>query len=175
MSDFDWDDDEETTEPEANQETPLIKKLRKQLKDLAKERDTLKTEKTTWEAEKRGASLKSVLSSKGVSEKALPKVAKLLEKFDIEATDDAVGSWLEEYADVFNIQRESNTDTAETNSDSTEQPNPAGLTQEQIRQLRQMDSVTQGGKDPTDLVNKLKAATTREELDAIVMGSRLST
>lgn len=82
-----------------DRDNDLVRQLRKALKEVTKERDALKGEVSTLRSEKRAATVEKVLKDKGVN----TKVAKLMPA-DLDPTDEAVSAWLEEWADVFNIQ-----------------------------------------------------------------------
>lgn len=91
MSDY-FDDDE------MGNETHLVKDLRRQLKELAKERDALKTEVTEVRGAVRKRSVEEVLASKGVK-KGLAKYV-LADGVDDEA---GVEKWLAENGDLFGV------------------------------------------------------------------------
>lgn len=96
-------------------ESDLVKRLRKQIKDVSKERDDALTEVTTLRPVVRSRSVVDVLTAKGV--KAPDKVAKLLPD-TVEPTADAIGAWLDDYADVLGVQSQAPSDG--------ETPPPAG-------------------------------------------------
>ena len=124
-----WEDDEEDdVEVDFNgADTDLVKKLRKALK--AEQKRAKELESTLGELSKaqRERVLKDVLTSKGVN----MKVAKFIPT-DLDASEEAINSWLEQNGDVFGfeIQKE------------------APIAQRDIASLRQMDVVTQGAVSP---------------------------
>jgi len=79
-------------------DSQLVKDLRKQLRDKAKALNELQTKVENFETQSRASSIADVLKAKGLPE----KVARLLPK-DVEATEEGVGKWLEEYGDVFGV------------------------------------------------------------------------
>jgi len=79
--------------------TDLVKKLRKQIDALSKqvkERDEILAEFTTQSHE---ASVGEILESFGLN----PRIAKFIPD-EIEADEDAVAQWLNEYGDAFGIE-----------------------------------------------------------------------
>lgn len=81
-------------------DTELVKDLRKQLREQAKAYKALEGEVQSFKAEKRVTTVADALQKKGVN----PKVAKLIPD-TVEPTEEAVGKWLDEWADALNIQR----------------------------------------------------------------------
>lgn len=75
-----------------------IKNLRKQYDAIKKERDEFATELDTFRAEKRVSSVAEVFKAKNLPENA----AKLYTGSD--TSPEAVGKWIEEFADVFNVK-----------------------------------------------------------------------
>lgn len=88
-----WDDDED------DDNSNLVKDLRKQLKAAKDARAEIEKELSTLRPQVRSNSLKGVLSELGVN----PKIAALLPS-DLETNKDAVSKWLDEYGDVFNLK-----------------------------------------------------------------------
>jgi hypothetical protein len=76
------------------------KALRDRLKSLEKENRELKEQNTTLSKRVRTTSVSDVVKAKGYN----PKVAALIPA-DIEASEDAIGKWLEEFADVFSLKK----------------------------------------------------------------------
>ncbi len=79
----------------------LVKTLRKQLKEKSQAEKELADKYAALQGKHRETQLSSVLSSKGVPS----KVAALIPG-DIEPDEESVDKWLGEFGDVFNIQRE---------------------------------------------------------------------
>lgn len=91
----DWDD------PEFNEEGQQQQKpnpMREHLRKLEKENKALKEANEKALAQLRQRTVSDVLTAKGYK----AKVAKLIPA-DVEPTDEAVGKWLEEFADVFGV------------------------------------------------------------------------
>jgi len=84
---------------DTDDDTTLVKSLRKQLRDAHKERTELQTAVSELKGKDRVRSVSEILKSKGVSE----KVAKLLPS-DIDPSEDAIGAWLEEFKDVIGFK-----------------------------------------------------------------------
>lgn len=85
---------------ENDNDTELVRTLRKALKDRDKEFKELQVDLAKRAKTERDRDLASVLREKGVSE----KVAKLYPG-DAEPTVEAVDAWLTDYADVFGIEQ----------------------------------------------------------------------
>lgn len=79
-----------------------IKNLRKQYEALKKQNDELLGQLTTFQAEKRQSTVSEVLKAKGLPATA----AKLYHGEDV--SEEAVGKWLEEFADVFGVKSNEN-------------------------------------------------------------------
>ena len=74
---------------------------------------------------------------------------------DLEASEDAISGWLQEYGDVFGVQT----------------PQKTELSQQDIAALRQMDVVTNGAMSPDraeDLMMRVQNAASAEELNSII-------
>jgi hypothetical protein len=148
-----WEDDEEEDDVQVDfngADTDLVKKLRKALK--AEQKRAKELESTLGELSKaqRERVLKDVLTSKGVN----MKVAKFIPT-DLDASEEAINSWLEQNGDVFGfeIQKE------------------APITQRDVASLRQMDVVTQGAVSPEradEFAMKIENAGSADELIAFL-------
>lgn len=87
-----WDDDDDN-------DSNLVKDLRKQLSEANKAKSELAKELGTLRPQVRSTSLKSVLSEIGAN----PKIAALLPE-SVEPTKEAVSEWLKEYGELFNLK-----------------------------------------------------------------------
>ena len=85
---------------DTDNDTELVRNLRKALKDRDKEVKEIQADLAKRAKADRERDLTSVLKEKGVSE----KVAKLYPG-DAEPTAEAVDAWLSEYGDVFGIEQ----------------------------------------------------------------------
>jgi hypothetical protein len=127
--------------------TDLVKKLRKQVDQLSKqlkERDAVLEEYQTYSHE---AAIGEVLEGFGLN----PKIAAFIPS-DIEADEDAVAEWLNEYGDAFGI-------TAVDESESYEDPD--------AQAFEQMSDFENGDIDPTvgrDIHSLISNANSVEEL-----------
>jgi hypothetical protein len=81
------------------EDSKLVKDLRAQIKELSKENKETKERLSGYETQARTSTIESVLSARGVS----PKIAKFIPS-DIEVSEQAVASWLDENADIFGVQ-----------------------------------------------------------------------
>jgi hypothetical protein len=126
--------------------TDLVKKLRKQVDQLSKqikERDSQLEEYQTYSHE---AAIGEVLESFGLN----PRIAAFIPS-DIEADEEAVAEWLNEYGDAFGI----------TAVDESESVDP------DAQAFEQMSNFEDGDVDPTvgrDIASLISNATSVEEL-----------
>ena len=140
------DDDTATEQYDFSSDTDLVKKLRKALKAEQKKAKELESSLGELTKAQRDRVLKDVLTSKGVS----MKVAQFIPS-NLDASEDAINSWLEENGDVFGFTVEKKQEVS--NRD--------------IASLRQMDAVTQGALAPEradELMMKIDNAETADEL-----------
>lgn len=94
-----------------------IKNLRKQFEKLQEQLAERDAQLATFQAKERESSVAAVLKAKGLSE----KVAKFYTGDD--ASEEAVGKWLEENADIFGVKQGTTATTPVTPSD----PNAANV------------------------------------------------
>lgn len=150
-----WEDDEEEDAPEGsfNSDTDLVKKLRKALKAEQRKNKELETSFGDLSKSQKERILKDVLTSKGVN----LKIAQFIPS-DIEASEDAISTWLDNNGDVFGY---------------TPAPKPA-VNQNDIAAMQKMDSVLTGAETPgtsDDLANRIANAESEEEILSILSGS----
>jgi len=145
-----WDDDDEddtaTEQFDFTSDTDLVKKLRKALRAEQKKAKDLESSLGELTKAQRERVLKDVLTSKGVS----MKVAQFIPS-DLDASEDAINSWLEENGDVFGFSVQKKQEVS--NRD--------------IASLRQMDAVTQGALAPEradEIMMKIDNAENADEL-----------
>ena len=131
--------------------TDLVKKLRKQIDALSKqikERDEILAEFTTQSHE---ASIGEILESFGLN----PRIAKFIPD-EVEADEDAVAQWLNEYGDAFGI---------EAVEEGTESPD--------AQSYERMSDFDDGDIDPyvgQDLASRIANAGSPEELSNLLKG-----
>jgi hypothetical protein len=148
-----WDDDDEEDDVQdqfVGTDTDLVKKLRKQLKIEQKRAKELESTLGELTKAQRERVLKDVLTSKGVN----MKVAKFIPS-DLDASEEAITTWLETNADVFGI----------------DVPKQSPITESDKASLRQMDVVTQGALSPEradDFAMKIDNAESADELLAFL-------
>lgn len=148
----DDEDDEDTPTSAYESDSDLVKRLRKQLKVEQRKNKDLETSYGEVTKAQKERILKDVLTSKGVNQ----KIAQFIPS-DIEASEDAISSWLDANGDVFGY---------------TPAPKPA-VNQSDIAALQKMDSVLTGAETPAssnDTENRLANATTEEEILSILSG-----
>lgn len=90
---YEYDDEDDFNMEDS---TDVVKQLRKVNRTLEKRLKELEQEANTLKTTTRQRTVKDVLTSKGIN----PKVAAFIPQ-DIEPTEDAISSWLNEYGDVF--------------------------------------------------------------------------
>jgi len=131
--------------------TDLVKKLRKQIDALSKqvkERDEILAEFTTQSHE---ASVGEILESVGLN----PRSAKFIPD-EVEADEDAVAQWLNEYGDAFGI---------EAVEEGTESPD--------AQSYERMSDFDNGDIDPyvgQDLASRIANVSSPEELSNLLKG-----
>ncbi len=152
---WDDDDDDDYTTPEVNND--LVKQLRKANKQKEKELAELKANFENLNKAQRERAIKDVLTSRGINS----KIAVFIPG-DIEASEDAVSQWLDNYADVFGV----------------EQPKQAtpNVDPNQAKQYQKMTQSVEQGLSPEagdDIMRRLMNANSKEELDAVIRESGL--
>ncbi len=154
MSNYDYEDDDfETTDG-----GDLVKQLRKATKQKDKELAELKAQYESLAKANRERAIKDALASRGVNS----KIATFIPQ-DIDPTEESVSKWLEDYADIFGVQTQSN--------QATPNVDPA-----QAAAYQRMTNAVEQGVTPefqADIHRKLLNANSREELDEIIRSSGL--
>jgi hypothetical protein len=154
MSNYDYEDDDFDTD----NGNDLVKQLRKATKQKDKELAELKAQFDTLSKANRERAIKDALASRGVNS----KIASFIPQ-DIDPTEESVSKWLEDYADVFGVQTQSNQAT----------PN---VDPKQAAAYQRMTNAVEQGATPefqADVHRRLMNASTREELDEIIRSSGL--
>jgi hypothetical protein len=156
MSNYDYEDDDFDTP--SNDGDNLVKQLRKATKQKDKELAELKAQYENLAKANRERAIKDALASRGVN----TKIASFIPQ-DIDPTEESVSKWLEDYADVFGVQTQSNQAT----------PN---VDPKQAAAYQRMTNAVEQGSTPefqADIHQKLVNANSREELDEIIRQSGL--
>jgi len=154
MSNYDYEDDDFDTD----NGNDLVKQLRKANKQKEKELAELKTQFESISKSNRERAIKDALASRGVNS----KIAAFIPQ-DIDPTEESVSKWLEDYADVFGYETQSNQAT----------PN---VDPKQAAAYQRMTNAVEQGVTPefqADIHRKLMNANSREELDEIIRQSGL--
>ena len=155
MSNFDYEDDDETESTYDSND--LVKQLRKANKLKDKELAELKSQFDGISKAQRERAIKDTLEARGVNS----KIAKFIPS-DIDPTEESLSKWLDDNGDVFGFQAtESNQNTVD----------PA-----QAAAYKRMNSVTEQGQTPDasdDILRKLMSANSKEELDEVIRMSGL--
>lgn len=137
---------------EFDEDTPLVKKLRKQIDSLTKqmaEKDDFISEMKSGSRKK---TVESILEGYGLSN----RIAKYIPD-DVEADEDSIAEWLYENGEDFGIVPVDEESSYDEDTQSAEM----------------MEAVENGGIDPTfgqDLASRIASAKTQEELLAILNG-----
>lgn len=135
-------------------DTPLIKKLRKQIEEQGETLKTLKEENSQLKGYERQRTVSTVLEKQGFN----AKIAAFIPS-DLEPTEEALTTWLNEYGDVFSGAR------AGGQPDQSAAPQP---TNDQIRM-----ALIEAEDEPTvsvpgDLTAQIGAAKDMNELKRIL-------
>lgn len=141
-----------------NTDSDLVKTLRAQIKTLTKERDDAVKQASGLVAEKRSSSLAEAVTKRGLN----PKVAGLIPS-DVED----VNEWLDTYGELFGIQ-------ASSDEGSSPPVSGSGEAVEGQESFSRAASVENGSSlaDPGTSEAKLAAATSREEILAVIAAAR---
>jgi len=158
MSNYDYEDDDDTDNSVESLSNDLVKQLRKANKAKDKELADLKANFESLNKAQRERAIKEALVSRGVNQKISSFIPQ-----DIDPTEESVSKWLEANADVFGLQTE-------------EVPQKPNVDPAQAAAYKRMTNTVEQGITPEhndDIMKKLMNANTREELDAIIKGSGL--
>jgi len=153
MSNYDYDDDDFDSDS-----GDLVKQLRKANKQKEKELAELKAQFDSISKANRERAIKDALASRGVNS----KIASFIPQ-DIDPTEESVSKWLEDYADIFGVQTQSN--------QATPNVDPA-----QAAAYQRMTNAVEQGATPefqADIHRRLLNATSKEELDEVIRQSGL--
>ena len=145
------DDDDDFT-PSFESDTDLVRKLRKDLKQAQKRNKELEGSLGELSKSQRERIIKDAFASKGVN----PKIASFVPQ-DIEASEEAVTQWLDNYADVFGIKVEEK----------------QAVSQEDIQSMQRMNNALTGAEAPgasDDLANRIANANSEDEILTILSG-----
>ena len=152
-----WEIDEEDDDdfmPSFESDTDLVRKLRKDLKQAQKRNKELEGSLGELSKAQRERIIKDAFASKGVN----PKIASFVPQ-DIDASEEAVTLWLENYADVFGIKTEEK----------------QAVSQEDIQNMQRMNDSLTGAEAPAasdDLMNRLSNASSEDEILSILSGQQ---
>ena len=140
---------------EFDEDSNLVKDLRRQIKALSKDKSDLSTKLTTIEGSFRERSLADTLTAKGVN----AKVAKFIPP-DVTG-DEAITKWLDENAEAFNftVKAEEKTQTITPTTNTAD-----------IAESKRLQALGQGAKSPSnmgDITARLASAKTDDELNAL--------
>jgi predicted RNase H-like nuclease (RuvC/YqgF family) len=146
-----YDEDDDFLDEDQPQD--VVKQLRKVNRTLEKRLKEIEAEATTLKNQTRQRTVKDVLTAKGIN----PKVAAFIPQ-DIDVTEEAVATWLNEYGDVFGVQQESN-------KGESQAQNPALQAQKRINDV--VSTGTPPGVDE-DSMSKILGAKSAAELSALL-------
>lgn len=153
--DFDDEDEDDEFQPTnfgQEEDSPLVRQLRKQLKAEKKRAKELESNLTNLTAAQKERILKDVLTSRGLN----PKIAQYVPS-DVETSPDAINAWLDSNGDVFGIK-------------TSDKPSiPEG----DIAALQKMDKTITGAESSSSsdsMEMRLANATSEEEILSILSG-----
>lgn len=155
MSNFEYDDEDDDFTMESND---LVKQLRKATKQKDKELAELRAQFENLNKAQRERAVKDALEARGVNS----KIAKFIPQ-DIDPTEESLSKWLDENGDVFGFQ------ATPTNTQPAVDP-------ADIAAYKRMNQATEQGLTPDsseDLLNKILATQTPEELDQLLRSTGL--
>jgi len=139
------DEDDDTTTDVVGQLRKVNRALEKRAKELEQELSGLRTQT-------RQRTVKDVLQAKGLN----PKIAAFIPQ-DIDSSEEAITTWVNEYGDVFGIQTPSEEKPVQKNSE--------------IAAQARINNLVATGTAPDvdeDAFAKIAGAKTREDLDALL-------
>lgn len=139
------DEDDDTTTDVVGQLRKVNRALEKRAKELEQELDGLKSQT-------RQRTVKDVLQAKGLN----PKIAAFIPQ-DIDSSEEAISTWVNEYGDIFGIQTPSEEKPVQKNSE--------------IAAQARINNLVATGTAPDvdeDAFAKIASAKTREDLDALL-------
>lgn len=153
--------DNDTFLEDHENDSDLVRDLRKQLRARSAEVKELQTKVSSFEVQNRTSSIESYLKTKNLPQ----KVAKLIPA-DVEANEDALGAWVAEYGDVFGLKAEPAGETPSTETTTqTQAADPAA-----VAALAQAQAASHEGTSPLPV--GLDAARSKLLEDAANAGSR---
>ena len=150
-----WETDEEDDDdftPSFDSDTDLVRKLRKDLKQAQKRNKELEGSLGELSKSQRERIIKDAFASKGVN----PKIASFVPQ-DIDASEEAINAWLDNYADVFGIKIEEK----------------QAVSQQDIQSMQRMNNALTGAEAPAasdDLANRIANASSEDEILSILSG-----
>lgn len=169
-----WDDDDDefdfSNDPAAN--TPLVKQLRKQLKDAQKAATDWQDKATKAESSNRQRVVADVLKDKGASPALARYALSDLKEQGVEPTAEAVNGWLTENGELFGYKPAPVTDMASALGLPSGTELPADLIQQYQKFLNGQTNAS-GHTDPTDAtLAAVQNAKTADELLALIASGR---
>lgn len=143
--DFDFED--EAVESGRGSKEDVLKKVRRAERAKDKQLKELQSELESLRKFQREATVSKVLQEKGIN----PKIAAFIPA-DLETTQEALNSWLEQYGDVFGVVPQQSQSPVDAND---------------LAALRQIDAATSGAISPDDVNDSFSTiinAQNKEEL-----------
>lgn len=140
----------------------LVKKLRSKIDELSTKAKELEAENQRFHSEVRKQSLATMLEQRGYA----PKVASFIPK-DVELNDEAIDGWLAEYGDAFTPVTQPH--QTETQQETIVVSNAAQA--DAYRRMSAAESTAQVDINPNDVLQRINAAQSMDELVAALRGS----
>lgn len=156
MSNYEYeeDDDFDFTEPESGN---AVKELRKANRAKEKALKEMQAELETLRQDRRERTIKEVLGARGVND----KIAKFIPQ-DIDSDEESVSRWLDENADVFGFEA---SNKPEANVDPADK--------QAYQRIQNTANAGSAGGPAQDLVNRILAAESPEELSKLLNSTGL--
>lgn len=152
---FDDEDEDDDFIPQNQDDSRLVRDFRKQLKAEQRKNKELQESIISLQKTQKERIIKDVFTSKGVN----AKIANFVPA-DIEASEEAISSWIDANADVFGIQ--------------TQHQEPA-VNQQDITNLQRMNNATTNAGTPSfeeTIASQLSGATTEADVMSILFGGQ---
>ena len=152
---IDDEDEDDDFVPQNLDDSRLVRDFRKQLKAEQRKNKELQESIISLQKSQKERIIKDVFASKGVN----AKIANFVPA-DLEASEEAISSWIDANADVFGIQ--------------TKQQEPAVNQQDILATQRMNNAITNAGTPSFEetLASQLSGANSEEELMSILNGGQ---
>lgn len=155
LDDEDDDDDNFVPQQSYDEDSKLVRDFRKQLKAEQRKNKELLSEIQSFKTSQRERIIKDVFASKGVN----AKIANFVPA-DLDASEEAISSWIDSNADVFGI---------------TVQSQEPAVNQQDIAAIQRMNNAVTNAGTPSleeTFASQLSGANSEEEVLSILFGGQ---